>query len=76
MFTTFIALEIYYGIYKLLKEKDLLSRYSPKDLLLYLTEIKKVKINETWHTTEIPNKTKKSLIYWVYILCKRGRARV
>ncbi len=38
MFIAFIGLELYYGIYKLIKEKELLSRYSPKVLLLHLTE--------------------------------------
>ncbi len=64
LFTTFIALQLYYGIYNSPKEEDLLSRYSPKDLLLYLTGIRKVSINDIWHTAEINNKTKKALIYW------------
>lgn len=59
MFITFIALQLYYRIYKLLSEKQLLSKFSPQDLLMRLTEIKKVKINDSWHTSEITSKTKK-----------------
>jgi len=59
MFITFIALQWYYRIYKLLSEKQLLSKFSPQDILLHLAEIKKVKINESWHTAEITGKTQK-----------------
>lgn len=59
MFITFIALQWYYRIYKLLSEKQLLSKFSPQDLLMHLAEIKKVKINESWHTAEITSKTQK-----------------
>lgn len=59
MFITFIALQWYYRIYKLLSEKQLLSKFSPQDLLMHLAEIKKVKINDLWHTAEITNKTQK-----------------
>jgi len=59
MFISFIALQWYYRIYKLLSEKQLLSKFSPRDLLMHLAEIKKVKINDSWHTAEITNKTQK-----------------
>lgn len=59
MFITFIALQWYYRIYKLLSEKQLLSNFSPLDLLMHLIEIKKVKINDSWHTAEITSKTQK-----------------
>ena len=59
MFITFIALQCYYSIYKLLSETQLLSKFSPRDILMYLGEIKKVKINEAWHTAEITKKTPK-----------------
>ena len=59
MFITFIALQLYYRIYKLLSEKQLLSKFSPRDLLMHLAEIKKVKINDSWHTAEITGKTQK-----------------
>lgn len=59
MFVTFISLQLYYCIYKLLMEKQLLSKISPQDLLMHLKEIKKVKIDDSWHTAEIASKTKK-----------------
>jgi len=59
MFITFIALQWYYRIYKLLSEKQLLSKFSPQDLLMHLAEIKKVKINDSWHTAEITSKSQK-----------------
>ncbi len=59
MFITFIALQWYYHIYKLLSEKQLLSKFSPRDLLMHLLEIKKVKINDSWHTAEITGRTQK-----------------
>ncbi|GAB4406285.1 MAG: transposase [Thermodesulfovibrionales bacterium] len=61
MFITFVALQWYYRIYRLLSDKQLLSKFSPQDLLMHLTEIKKVKINDSWHTAEITSKTQKLL---------------
>jgi hypothetical protein len=58
MFITFIALQWYYRIYKLLSEKLLLSKFSPQDLLIHLSEIRKVKINDSWHTAEITSKSR------------------
>lgn len=59
MFINFIALQFYYGLYKLLKETELLSKYSPKDIFLMLQQVRKVKINDQWITSEIPGKIKK-----------------
>ncbi len=61
MFITFIALQLYYRIYRLLSERQLLSKFSPQDLLMRLREINKVRINDSWHTSEITSKTKKNL---------------
>ncbi len=58
MFINTIALQWYYKIYQLLIEKKLLSKYSINDFLVYLSEIKKVKINNRWHLAEINSKTK------------------
>ncbi len=46
MFTMFIGLQWYYKIYKLLHEKGLLRKYSPRNILIHLTSIKKVLIND------------------------------
>ena len=40
MFITYISLICYYRIYRLLAEKNLLSKYSPLDILKYMSEIK------------------------------------
>lgn len=58
MFVNYIALHWYYRIYQLLVEKELISKYAPTDILKMLTEVRKVKINQTWHNAET---TKKSL---------------
>jgi len=41
----------------LLSEKELISKYSVKDLLMHLSEIRKVKINNSWKMVEITKKT-------------------
>jgi transposase len=61
MFVNYIALQWYYKTYQLMIDKKLLSKYSPGDLLKYLSEIKKVKINDTWKISEITSKTQKLL---------------
>ena len=57
MFINYLALQWYYHIYHLLSEKKLLSKYSVKDLLIHLAEIRKVKINNQWKLAEISTKT-------------------
>lgn len=61
MFINYIALLAYYRIYQYLISHQLLSKYSPKDLLMHLAEIKKIRINQTWHLAEITAKTQKLL---------------
>jgi len=61
LFTTFIGLQWYYRIYRLLSENGLLKKYSPRDLLMHLCSIKKVLVNDQWHTSEITRKTEKLL---------------
>ena len=58
MFINIIALQWYYKIYQLLLQKNLLSKYSVKDFLIHLCEIKKVNVNGQWHLAEINSKTK------------------
>ncbi|MCS4541939.1 MAG: hypothetical protein HY929_06435 [Euryarchaeota archaeon] len=59
MFINFIALVLYYRIYRLLIDKSLLNNYSPNDVLIHLSRIHKLKIEEKWLTSEIPKKTRK-----------------
>ncbi|UCE53602.1 MAG: transposase [Desulfobacterales bacterium] len=58
MFINYLALQWYYHIYKLLSEKELIAKYSVKDMLMHLSEIRKIKINGVWKTAEITDKTK------------------
>jgi len=58
MFINFLALVFYYKTYGLLSDNDLLKRYSPKDVLIHLSRIHKLKIQDQWITSEIPKKTR------------------
>ena len=57
MFINYIALHWYFKIYQLLVKHNLNEKYAPMDLLLFLKEIRKVKINDKWHIAETTNKT-------------------
>lgn len=61
MFINYLALLAYWRILKLLVSKELLSKVSIKDLLLHLSYIKRIRINNEWHNAEVTNKTKKLL---------------
>ena len=61
MFINMIALKWYYSILNLLKKKELDKEYSPMDLLLSLSELKKVKINNQWYDAEITKNTRRLL---------------
>jgi transposase len=58
MFVNFIALLLYYKIYGLLIHKDVLSKYSPRDVILHLSRVFHVKIGDNWRVSEIPKKTR------------------
>jgi transposase len=58
MFVNLIALKWYYTILNLLKKHELNKKYSPADFLLFLSEIKKVKINGLWQNAEMTRKTR------------------
>lgn len=53
MFVNHIALQWYYHLYHLLVRHKQLKKYSVKDLLEHLQEIRMVKIDEQWHRAEI-----------------------
>jgi len=57
MFINLIALKWYYQILNILKTYDLNKKYSPADFLLFLSEIKMVKINNMWQQAEVTRKT-------------------
>jgi transposase len=56
MFINYLALHWYYKILQLIKSYELNNKFSPMDLILFLKEIKKVKINNNWHIAEIIKK--------------------
>lgn len=56
-----ISLMMVYKLYDILREKELVSKYSINELLSHLKYIQKVKINGEWKTSEINGKTKKLL---------------
>ncbi|MDP2750360.1 MAG: transposase [Nanoarchaeota archaeon] len=59
MFVNFVSLLLYYKIYELLINKDLLANCSPKDVILHLSRIYKLKIEGKWILSEIPKKSRK-----------------
>lgn len=58
MFVNFIALLLYYKVYALLMLKDLLNNCSPKDVILHLSRVYKVKIGDDWVLSEVPKKSR------------------
>ncbi|MGC8483590.1 MAG: hypothetical protein ACP5OE_08110, partial [Thermodesulfobium sp.] len=58
MFVNFIALILHYRIYGVLKEKDMLKRYSPEDVIEHLERVSMLKIGEEWKISEIPKKSR------------------
>ena len=59
MFINHITLQWYQQLYIELKEKGLLKTISVNDYIQILTDVKKIKINGTWHLNEVTSKTQK-----------------
>ncbi len=59
MFINFIALLMHYKIYNTLTRIKLLKKYSIKDILLHLSRVYKLKIQEEWILSEIPKTSQK-----------------
>ncbi len=57
MFINYIALHWHYRIYHMLAKNELLAKYSPSDIVKILTEVRKVKVNNTWLNAESTKKT-------------------
>ena len=51
----------YYKIYQLLARTELISRYSPMDIIDFLQETRKIKIDGKWYLKEATAKTAKVL---------------
>ncbi len=58
MFVNFIALMLHYRIYNILRKKDMLRKYSPRDVLDHLQRVSKLKIGDEWKISEIPKKSR------------------
>ncbi|MCL1911881.1 MAG: hypothetical protein FWG13_06725, partial [Leptospirales bacterium] len=59
LFANFIAMISYYKLYVRLRRAELLSKYSPKDIIELSKTIYKMKIRGVWHRSEITQKVKK-----------------
>jgi len=57
LMSNFMAMIAYYRLYKALKEAQLLSKYSPKDIVELSKSIYQTKIRDHWHLSEITKKT-------------------
>ena len=59
LFANFIAMIAYYKLYVRLWQAEILTKYSPKDIIELSKAICKVKIRGVWHQAEITEKTRK-----------------
>jgi transposase len=57
LFANFIAMIAYYKLYIRLKQSEILSKYSPKDIIEQSKAIYKMKIRGEWYCSEITKKT-------------------
>lgn len=58
MFVNFVSLLLYYKVYGLLISRDVLSKCSPKDVILHLSRVFNVKVGNNWVVSEVPKKTR------------------
>ena len=61
MLVNFLALVMYYRIYRRLCDTELLKKYSVKDVIVHLSRIYKLKISGKWVLSEVPKTSKKLL---------------
>jgi transposase len=59
LFANFIAMIAYYKLYTRLLQAELLSKYSPKDIIEQSKAIYKMKIRNRWYLSEITQKTQR-----------------
>ena len=59
MFLNHIAMMCYYKIYQLLLNRGMLNKHTPLDIMALLTQVRTLKINNSWITSEIPGKITK-----------------
>ena len=58
MFISFVSLMFYYRIYDALRRKDLLKKFSPRDVILHFSRVQKLKIADKWVRSEVPKTTR------------------
>ena len=56
-----MALLVHHKIYALLKEKKMIKKYSVRDFIEFLADVKKVRINQEWVLEPIIKEQKKLL---------------
>ncbi len=61
MFVNFIALMLQYRLYNLLRKREMLRHYSPRDVIEHLERISKLKIGEELKYSEIPKRSRKMM---------------
>jgi hypothetical protein len=59
LFANFIAMIAYYKLYVRLRQAELLSKFSPKDIIEFSKAIYKMKIRGNWHLAELTAKIQK-----------------
>lgn len=59
MFINHLALQVHHKIFALLKQKGLLSKYSIRDFINFLSDIRKVRVNNQWLLEPMIDKQKK-----------------
>jgi len=59
LFANFIAMIAYYKLYVRLRQAEILSKHSPKDIIEQSKAIHKIKIRNVWHRNEITEKTRR-----------------
>jgi len=59
LFANFIAMIAYYKLYVRLRQAEILSKYSPKDIIEASKAIHKIKIRGEWHRSEITEKIRR-----------------
>jgi transposase len=59
IFINHLAILMYYKLFNLIKKHNLLTTISPKDLLIRLSMVTKLKINNQWYLSEINGKSQK-----------------
>ena len=54
VFINHLAIMLYYKIFNVIKDKNKLGKLSPKDLLMRLARVTKIRIGSEWISAEVP----------------------